>query len=68
MIHEGFKRKLTATSSLMRRQKDAEAAANKILHVYLTFSLKRYAGTLPYKEQTEIEIEISALRKAGLPH
>lgn len=58
---------LTATYSLMGKQKDAEAAAQKILHVYPDFSLKRYARSLPYKNQTDIDIEINALRKAGLP-
>ena len=49
MIRKGFKRKLTTADSLMGRQKDAEAAANKMLHVYPAFSLRSYAGTFPYK-------------------
>jgi len=58
---------LCATHSLMGNQKDAAVTAEKILQLNPNFSLERYTKTLPYKNKADIEIEINALRNAGLP-
>ena len=58
---------LCATYSLMGNQKDAAVTAEKILQLNPNFSLERYTKTLPYKNKADIDIEINALRNAGLP-
>jgi len=58
---------LACTYSLMGRGNDAEAAASEVLRIDPEFSIQGYAKTLPYKEKTDLNCVIEALRKAGLP-
>ena len=57
---------LTATYSLMGREKEAHEAALELLEIDPEFSLKYLAKTLPSKNQDGPKRYIEALRKAGL--
>jgi adenylate cyclase len=57
---------LTATYSLMGREKEARAEAEEVLRINPKFSLDNYAKTLPYKDQSVIDSYVDACRKAGL--
>jgi adenylate cyclase len=49
------------------RMEDASALVEKLLNKHPKFSLKRYAKTRFFRDRTELEIELAALGKAGLP-
>jgi adenylate cyclase len=57
---------LTATYSLMGREKEARAEAAEVLRINPKFSLDNYAKTLPYKDQSVTDKYADACRKAGL--
>jgi len=58
---------LTATYSLMGREKEARAEAAEVLRINPNFSVDYYAKTsMIYKDQSETDKFINALRKAGL--
>ncbi|HVP80850.1 MAG TPA: adenylate/guanylate cyclase domain-containing protein [Thermodesulfobacteriota bacterium] len=57
---------LVTTYSLMGREKEARAEAEEVLRVNPNFSLDNYAKTIPYKDQSEIDKVVNALRKAGM--
>ena len=57
---------LTGTYSMMGREKEARAQAAEVLRINPKFSLDSYAKILPYKDQSEKDNYINALRKAGL--
>ena len=58
---------LTTTYSLMGREKEARAEAEEVLRINPKFSLDYYAKTgLVFKDQSEIDKVVNALRKAGL--
>jgi adenylate cyclase len=57
---------LTASYSLMGREKEARAGAAEVLRINPKFSLDLYAKRLPYKDKSVIDNYIDALRKAGL--
>jgi adenylate cyclase len=58
---------LAACYSSSNRQAEAAAAAKEVLRINPKFSLESYAKRLPYKNKTDIERYLAALRKAGLP-
>jgi len=60
-------RYLTAIYVLLDRQEEAEAAAKKVLELHPSFSVKRYAKIVPYKNPADLKLFVDALRKAGLP-
>ena len=62
MAHLG----LTATYSLMGREKEARIEAAEVLRINPKFSLDFAAKTSAYKDQSERNKIIEALRKAGL--
>ena len=45
----------------------AREAANEVLRIRPTFSIKRWARSQTYKDRAIVKREIDALRKAGLP-
>jgi len=51
---------------LAGREKEAQAAAVEVLKINPTFSLEQYAGILPYRDTSQIQRTVDALRKAGL--
>jgi len=51
---------------LAGREDEARTQAAELLRIDPKFSLERFAKTLTYKNQTEIDRYIGALRKAGL--
>ena len=57
---------LVATYSLMGREKEARAEAEEVLRMNPKFSLDFYAKTFVYKDQSEMDKVVNALRKAGL--
>jgi adenylate cyclase len=57
---------LTATYSMMGREKEAQTAAAEVMKNNQKFSLEWYAKTIYFKNQTDIDKTIEALRKAGL--
>ena len=58
---------LTATYSVAGRLNEARAQAAEVLRVQPKFSSERYAKTFPFRDKTETDWLIAALRKAGLP-
>ena len=58
---------LAACYSSLNLQAEAAAAAKEVLRSNPKFSIESYAKRLPYKNKTDIERYVSALRKAGLP-
>jgi len=57
---------LTATYSLMGREKEATIEAAEVLRINPKFSVDDYARTLPLKDNPKLNLFIDALRKAGL--
>jgi len=57
---------LAATYSMMGREKEARAEAAEILRINPKFSVDSYAKVLYYKDQSENDRVVAALRKAGL--
>ena len=57
---------LTATYSMMGREKEARDEAAEVLKINPKFSVDSYAKILPYKDQSQSDKFVNALRKAGL--
>ena len=57
---------LTGTYSYMGREKEAHEAALEVHKIDPEFSLKKFAKTIPSKNQDGLKRYIEALRKAGL--
>jgi adenylate cyclase len=58
---------LAATYSLAGRQKEARNAAAEVLRLNPKFSIVYWRKIVPFKNQADKELVISAMRKAGLP-
>jgi adenylate cyclase len=58
--------RLTATYGLLGREEDAHAAAAEVLRLNPKFSVDHIVKTWPYKNQTDLNLLINGLRKAGL--
>jgi adenylate cyclase len=58
---------LAASYISLGRENEAAAAAEEVLRINPKFCLESYAKTLPYKNKTDIERYLAALRKTGLP-
>jgi len=57
---------LTAIYSLSGQETEALSAAENVLRIEPRFSLEYFAEMLPYKNKTDTELVIDALRSAGL--
>ena len=57
---------LAVTYSMMGREKEARAEAAEVLRINPKFSVDSFAKVLPYKDQSQTDKYINALRKAGL--
>ena len=57
---------LAGTYSFMGREKEAHEAALEVLRIDPGFSLERFAGVVPMKNQDKLNRYVEALRKAGL--
>ncbi len=57
---------LATTYSMMGREKEARAEAGEVLRINPKFSLDYFVKTLPYKDQSQIDKVVNAMRKAGL--
>jgi adenylate cyclase len=62
MAHVG----LLVTYSVMGREKEARAEAAEVLRINPRFSVDNYAKLMAYKDQSEIDKMVNAMRKAGL--
>jgi adenylate cyclase len=58
---------LAACYSSMGRDAEATAAAREVLRINPKFTIESYSKRLRYKDKADIEREVDALRKAGLP-
>jgi adenylate cyclase len=58
---------LAAAYSLSGQEEEAHAETEEVLRIHPKFSLEYFGKTLPYKNPTDRENFIAALRKAGLP-
>ena len=58
---------LAVVYSLMGREKDARAEAAEFLMIRPGFSVKRWAGGVPYKNRADITLLADTMRKVGLP-
>jgi len=58
---------LAASYISLGREDEAAASAEEVLRLNPKFSLMSYAKTLPYKNKSDIDRYMAALRKAGLP-
>ena len=57
---------LAAAYSLAGQDEEARAAVREILRIDPKFSLTYFAKTLPYKNSSDRDTAVEALRKAGL--
>jgi hypothetical protein len=57
---------LAVIYSELEQQEEARAEAAEVLRLNPNFSLEVFKQRLPYKDQTESERILTALRKAGL--
>ena len=57
---------LAACYVYLGRQEEAQAEAAEVLKLDPEYSLEDYAKTLPFKNKTDTERLVAALRKAGL--
>ena len=57
---------LATTYNMMGREKDARAEAAEVLRINPKFSLDYYMKRLPYKDRSQIDKLVNAMRKAGL--
>jgi adenylate cyclase len=57
---------LAATYSLIGREKEAHAEAAEVLRINPKFSLDNYAKTVTFKDQSETDKFVNAIRKVGL--
>ena len=58
--------RLAAVYSLLGREEEAHAEAAEVLRINPKFSLKHFSKTIPFKNQSDTDHLINALRKAGL--
>jgi adenylate cyclase len=58
---------LAACYSSLNRTEEAYKAAKEVLRIDPNFSLEYHSAILPYKNKTNVDKLINALRKAGLP-
>jgi adenylate cyclase len=58
---------LAACYSSLDRDAEAAAEADEVRRINPKFNLESYAKTLPYKNKSDIDRYIAALREAGLP-
>jgi adenylate cyclase len=58
--------RLASTYIMMGREEEARAEAAEILRINPKYSVDSYAKTSPYKDPSQIEKVVAAVRKAGL--
>ena len=59
--------RLVAAYSLLERKEEANAAAAEVLRLNPKFGITRIAKSWAYKNDSDIDLEMNALRLAGLP-
>ncbi len=76
VLNEGIRREpdylpyhlyLAETYALSGRQAEARAAAAEVLRLNPKFTLRAYQGFVVYKNRSDMERDLMAVRKAGLP-
>ena len=51
---------------MMGREKEARTEAAEVIRINPKFSVDKWAKIIPYKDQSEIDKFVNALRKVGL--
>jgi TolB-like protein/Tfp pilus assembly protein PilF len=59
--------KLAVAYGLLGREEEARASAEKTLELAPIVSVSMYAKTAPFKNQTDLELFLNGMRKAGFP-
>ena len=57
---------LAATYAELGREKEARAEVAEVLRINPAYSVERYRGRAPFKNQADLDRVIAALHKAGL--
>jgi hypothetical protein len=58
---------LAATYAAKGKAEDAKRAAAKVVELVPGFTLSGYAGFIGHRHQLDLDRDLTALRKAGLP-
>jgi len=58
---------LVAAFAQSEKMDEARKHAKEVLRLNPSFSLRRYAESVPFKIKTDLDRRISGLRKAGFP-
>jgi hypothetical protein len=58
---------MAASYAMLGRTEEARAAATDVLRINPDFTLQAYAAHVPYRNRTDVERDLTAFRKAGLP-
>lgn len=58
--------RLAATYILINHEQEAKSEASEVLRIDPEFSIKPFLRTVPYKNQSDLELLLSSLRKTGL--
>jgi adenylate cyclase len=58
--------RLAANYILVDREEEARTEASEVLRIDPRFSIEPFAATVPYKNEADLELLLSSLRKAGL--
>ena len=59
--------KLAVAYGLLGREEEARASAEKALELSPFISVSMFAKTVPLKNQTDLELCLNGMRKAGFP-
>ena len=59
--------KLAVAYGLLGREEEARASAEKALELAPVISVSLAAKTVPFKNQTDLELFLNGMRKAGFP-
>ena len=58
---------IAASYAMLGREEEAGAAAAEVLRINPRFTLKAFAAHVPYRNNADLDRDLAAFRKAGLP-
>ncbi|MCZ6849445.1 MAG: adenylate/guanylate cyclase domain-containing protein [Alphaproteobacteria bacterium] len=58
---------MAASYAMLGRTEDARAAAAEVLRINPNFTLQAFVAHVPYRNRADVERDLAAMRKAGLP-
>ena len=65
--YPGFPLFIAAAYAMLGREEQARSAAAEVLRINPRFSLKAFAAHVPYYSKADLDRDLTAFRKAGLP-